>query len=164
VKRHIRLGRPWIWIPVAVVILAVSGFAVQRSVTVRTSWRVLPYQTLRLSDSGDGGTVTFKVPTPTSLDVARGYIETQHAVRLHVVSNTPWRIQAQIRNSDDIPAGLQLRNSSGVYVTLSDQPQIVAEGLNGVFEIGIDYRLQISSGDPFTPISPCEIIYTIMSD
>lgn len=161
--RHKRL---WIWIPVVVVILAISGFAVQRSVTIRTSWKVLPYQTLQLSDSRDEVTaVAFELPDPTPLDVARGYIESEHAVRLHVVSNTPWKIQAWARNRDiGSPITLQMRSHGGDYLILSSQPQILAHGLNGVFEISVDYRLPIGSDGDFAAQAPDEVVYTIMSD
>jgi len=161
--KHRRL---WIWIPVAVALLAVSGFAVQRSVSIRTSWKVLPYQTLRLSDPRDEVTaVAFELPDPTPLDVARGYIESEHAVRLHVVSNTPWKIQVSVRNQDmDSPTALQVRSHGGAYLTLSSQSQVLAYGLNGVFEISIDYRLPIGSDGDLAAQAPEEVVYTIMSD
>ena len=161
--KHKRL---WIWIPVAVVILAVSGFAVQRSVAIRTSWKVLPYQTLQLSDSRDEVTaIAFELPDPTPLDVARGYIESEHAVRLHVVSNTPWKIQVWVRNRvNDSSTVLQVRSHGGDYLALSSQPQILAQGLNGVFEISVDYRLPIGSDGGFAADAPEEVVYTIMSD
>lgn len=156
----------WIWVPVVVVFLAVSGFAVQRSVTIRTSWKVLPYQTLLLSDSRDEVTaVAFELPDPTPLDVSRGYIESEHAVRLHVVSNTPWKIQVSVRTGgDDSSSALQVRSHGGSYLTLSRQPQILAQGLNGVFEISVDYRLPMGSDGSFTDQAPGEVVYTIMSD
>jgi len=165
-SRRIKHGRLWIWIPIALVVLTVSGFAVQRSVTVRTSWKVLPYQTLRLSDSGEEvTTVAFKLPDPTPLDYARGYVEIDHAVRFHVVSNTPWKIQVWMRDSAiDSSADMQLRSHGEEYFALSGQPQILAQGLNGVFEISIDYRALLGADGKFSPKAPQEIVYTIMSD
>ena len=161
--KHKRL---WIWIPVVVVLLAVSGFAVQRSVIIRTSWKVLSYQTLQLSDSRDEVTaVAFELPDPTPLDITRGYIESEHAVRLHVVSNTPWKIQVSALNRDiDMSTALQVRSHGGEYLSLSSQPQILAQGLNGVFEISVDYRLVIGSDGDFAAQAPEEVVYTIMSD
>lgn len=158
--------RLWIWILAAVLVLAVSGFAVQRSVSIRTSWKVLPYQTLQLSDSRDAVTaVNFEFPEPTPLDTSRGYIETEHAVRLHVVSNTPWKIQVWVRNraDDDSPA-LQVRRQGGNYLDLSNQPQVLALGQNGVFEISVDYRLPAGSDGAFSTQATEEVVYTIMSD
>jgi hypothetical protein len=156
----------WIWGLAAVALLTVSGFAVQRSVTIRASWKVLPYQTLQLSDSRDEVTaVAFELPDPTPLDVSRGYIESEHAVRLHVVSNTPWKIQVWIlTDSDDSSAGLQVRSHGGNYLVLSSQPQILAQGLNGVFEIGVDYLLPIGLDGGFSDQAAGEVVYTIMSD
>ncbi|MBU1048691.1 hypothetical protein KKG90_01585 [Candidatus Bipolaricaulota bacterium] len=150
----------------AIVVLAVSGFAVQRSVTIRTSWKVLPYQTLQLNDSRDETTaVAFDVPEPTALDIARGYIESEHAVRLHVVSNTPWKIQVWVRNRSVEPTTvLQVRRHGGNYLELSGQPQILVQGLNGVFEISVDYRLQLEFDGTFATDPSAEIVYTIMSD
>ena len=165
-NRRIKHKRLWIWIPVALVVLAVSGFAVQRSVTVRTSWKVLPYQTLRLNDSREEVmSVAFDLPDPTPLDYARGYVEIDHAVRLHVVSNTPWKIQVWMRDSViDSSADMQLRSYGAEYFALSSQPQILAQGLNGVFEISIDYRMLLGADGKPSPQVPQEIIYTIMSD
>ena len=165
-SRRIKHERLWIWVPVALVVLAVSGFAVQRSVTVRTSWKVLPYQTLRLSDSGEEATaVAFDLPEPTPLDYVRGYVEIDHAVRFHVVSNTPWKIQVWMHSSAiNSSAGMQLRSHGREYFALSDQPQILAQGLNGVFEISIDYRIPLGVDGKFTSQAPQEVVYTIMSD
>ena len=156
----------WIWGLAAVVLLTVSGFAVQRSVTIRASWKVLPYQTLQLSNSRDDVTaVAVELPDPTPLDVSRGYIESEHAVRLHVVSNTPWKIQVWIRTGgDDSSTALQVRSHGGNYLDLSSQPQILAQGLNGVFEISVDYRLAIGSDGGFSDQAAEEVVYTIMSD
>jgi hypothetical protein len=165
-KLRIKPGRPWIWVAAAILILALSGLAIQQSVTVRASWKVLPYQTLRLGDAGDeAASVAFEIPEPTPLDYARGFIEAQHAVQLHVVSNTSWKIQVQLKDAQaGTSAGIQLRSHSGEYLILSVSPQIIAQGSNGVFEISIDYRLLLDSEGPFTPGAPREIIYTIMSN
>lgn len=164
--RRVKRERLWIWIPVVVVILAVSGFAVNRSTTIRASWRVLPYQTLRLSDSLDEvSAVAYEVPSPTPLDYARGYIETEHAVRLHVVSNTPWKIQVRVRDpAIALSSAMRLRNHGGEYFTPSIDPQILARGLNGVYEISIDYRMLLGLDGEFSSQPPLEIVYTIMSD
>ena len=70
---HRRKGKAWIWVLVTLIVLAVSGYAVQRSVTVRASWRVFPYQTLRLNDSrSDITAVAFDFPDPTMPTGNRG--------------------------------------------------------------------------------------------
>ena len=162
---HHRKSKAWIWVLVSLVLLAVSGFAVQRSVTIRASWKVLPYQTLRLNDSrSDVTSVAFEFPDPTPLDIARGYLESEHAVRLHVVSNTPWKIQVSIRASGNLSTSLQVRRHGEQYLNLSDQPQILAQGENGVFEVGVDYRLPIGNDGGFSDQGSEEVVYTIMSD
>jgi hypothetical protein len=97
--------------------------------------------------------------------MARGYIESEHAARLHVVSNTPWKIQVWVRNrSVDTSTVLQVRRHGGNYLQLSSQPQILAQGLNGVFEISVDFRLQQGFDGTFATDPSAEIVYTIMSD
>ena len=158
--------RLWIWIFAALLIVAVSGFAVQRSVTVRARWTVLPYQSLRLTGSGEEvSAFTFEHPNPTALDIARGYIEREHAMRLHVVSNTPWKIQIQYQSPGaDATSDMLIRQHGGDYLTLSDQPQILAQGANGVFEISIDYRLLAGSNGEFPSRPSADVVYTIMAD
>jgi hypothetical protein len=154
--------RLWIWIVGLVVVLAVTGFALQRSVTIRTSWKVLPYQSLRLSDSeNEVETNAFTFPEPTPLDRTRGYIEAEHAVRLHVVSNTSWKIQIRSASAN---ASVMIRKHGDEYFALSAQPKILAQGQNGVFEISVDYRLHANAGGEFDTNHPLEIVYTVMSD
>lgn len=43
-------------------------------------------------------------------------------------------------------------------------PQILAQGLNGIFEISIDYRLLPGSDGQFTSGAPQEAVHTIKSD
>jgi hypothetical protein len=161
-----RPGKLWIWIPAAILILAVSGYAVQRSVTIRADWKVLPYQTLRMSDSQEEiGAVVLALPEPTPLDYARGYLEVEHALRPHVVSNTRWTIQVRVLElGNALPLTLQARSHGGAYFPLSTQPQILATGLNGAFEISIDYRLPLGTDGEFSTDVPQEIVYTMMSD
>ncbi len=165
-RHDIKTSRLWIWIPIALALLAVSGFAVQRSVEVRASWKVLPYQTLQLNNSRDeSSVVAFELPEATSLDRARGYIESEHAVRLHVVSNTPWKVQVWVRSAQgEAFTSLQVRRHGGTYLDLSSQPQILAQGQNGVFEISVDYRISIGADGVVASQTPQEVVYTIMSD
>jgi len=73
-----------------------SVYAVEQPATVEVRWKILPYQTLRVLESGDEiSAVRYTIPEPSALDVSRGYIEDENAVRLHVVSNTSWKIQAR---------------------------------------------------------------------
>ncbi len=156
----------WIWIPLLVGVLAVSALAVQRSVVVRTQWKVLPYQTLQLSDAEHGGGErAFRFPDPTPLDEARGYIEAEHAVRLHVVSNTAWTIQARLA-SDATPtdSGVLVRRRGSEYVELTHQPRVLAQGDNGVFEISVDYRLLADSEGAFHPEPEISVVFTMMSN
>lgn len=165
-NQRMKRGRVLIWILCVLTIIAVSGIAVQHSVAIRASWKILPYQTLRLSGSGEEvASIAFNLPDPTPQDHVRGYIETEHAVRLHVVSNTPWKIQVRALDPRiDGLADVQLRSRGREYLTLSSRPQIIAQGLNGVFEVSIDYRLLLGDDGDFASGAPLEIIYTIMSD
>jgi len=158
--------RRWVLIALAVAVGAVAGFAVQQSVAVRASWKVLPYQTLRLSGSDNElDAVVLDIPDPTPLDVSQGYIEIEHAVRLHVVSNTPWKIQITAPDLPDALASLlQVRSHGDAYSGISAEPRVLAAGANGAFEISIDVRVLRDSDGTFTSDDPVRLVYTLMSD
>ena len=86
-------------------------------------------------------------------------------LRVVVVSNALWKIQVWVRSERaDSSTTLQVRSHGGVYLTLSSQQQILVHGLNGVFEISIDYRLPLGSDGDLEAQAPEEVVYTIMSD
>lgn len=165
-QRRAHRRRRWVLILLAVVLLAVTGFAVQHSVTVRASWKVLPYQTLRLTGSEQEiDAVSLEIPDPTPLDVSRGYIEIEHAVRLFVASNTPWKIQVTAPGlSESIASLLKVRSHGDAYGGISDQPRVLAAGSNGTFEISIDVRVMMDSSGTFPTGDPVRLVYTLMSD
>lgn len=145
-------------------IAAASAYAVQRSVTVELRWKVLPYQTLRLVGSGDDVTsVRYAVPAPSALDVARGYIEDENAVRLQVVSNTPWKLQVRLEGTAAEDAVL-IRGDGGSYEPLSDAPRLLARGEHGSFDLGVDYRVLLDENGSARIDDPLDLVYTIMSD
>jgi len=162
-----RWWKHWLWVGGLVLLAATAAYAARQSVTIQARWRVLPYQSLRFSGSTDEILATgYTVPPLTSLDVARGYIEEENAVRLHVVSNTPWKIQVWTDrpNLEGTPPGdVQVRRHGGEYVSIVDSPQLLAAGLHGTYEIGVDYRILL--GEDTTAFEePVEIVYTIMSE
>lgn len=58
-------------------------------------------------------------------------------------------IEVSVRNQDiGTPTALQVCSRSDAYFALSNQSQVPAYGLNGVFEISVDYRLPIVGEDP----------------
>lgn len=161
-----KVQRLWVWMILALGVLAVSGFAMKHSVSTRASWKVLPYQSLRLSDSTeDISAIAYIIPEVTPLDLARGYVDSEHAVRLHVVSNSPWKLQALVHDlAPTLVSRLQLRSHGDEYLTLSDQPQIIAQGRNGVFEISIDYRLLADQDGQLALESLPDVVFMMMSD
>ena len=81
------------------------------------------------------------------------------------MSNAPWKIQVWVRSERaDSSTTLHVRSHLGEYLALSSQPQILAQGLNGVFEISVDYRLPLGSDGDLVAQAPEEVVYTIMSD
>ncbi|MCK5247191.1 hypothetical protein KAR02_09845 [Candidatus Bipolaricaulota bacterium] len=95
--------------------------------------------------------VALEVPTPRLLDHVRGHIEIDHVVRLYIL---------EINESADV----RLKSHGGEYFALFSHPQILAQGLNGIFEISIDYRLLPGSDGEFTSGAPREVVHTIMSE
>jgi len=149
---------------VALLLLACVGvtcLAYDSSVTVEARWRVLPYQSLTLIGGGsDPSLVSVAVPTPTERDRARGYVESQGAVRVHVASNIAWKLQ--LRLAEPV-AGLEARRAGTEYVGLSTSPVVLAAGTYGSYDIDLDVRrlLRDDAGGESTPI---QLIATIMPE
>jgi len=164
-----RTGR-WI-IAIAIVLIgAICGVAVQQSTVVRAQWRILPYQSLQIDnrDAEAGATSSrLVVHEPTALDIQRGFMEHENAIRLHVVSNTRWMVQVWAEQSavGDLPiSAIQLRGDSGAFLQLSTTPQVLASGGNGVFELPIDYRIRLEGETSSVAGLGLEIVYTILSN
>lgn len=150
------------------VLLAVSAYAMEESVTVQARWRVLPYQTLRVAETGtELSSFLYTVPPPTALDRSRGYIEDENAARLRLASNTAWKIQVEIQNDDWIERGVtafELRQRGDEFLSVSEGPQVLARGSNGVYELDLDYRVSIDAETFDGMNEPILLLYTIMSE
>ena len=154
----------WLWIGALVVLVTLSVVAVQQSVTVRAQWKVLPYQTLRLDGGTDAASVSYSIPEPTALDVARGFIEDEHAVQLRVVSNTPWKIQVRVERGDDTGLDVLARRHGGSYAPLTEAAQILASGPHGSYDVGVDYRIPLGDDSDAWDEAAIDVVYTIMSE
>jgi hypothetical protein len=145
--------------------MAASAYAVQRSVTIHVRWKVLPYQTLRLVDgAGSDAAAGYAIPEPSALDLSRGYIEDENAVRLHVVSNTDWKIQVWIESSSGSQGDVWIRRHGGTYAPVTGSPAVLASGSHGTYDIGVDYRILLADGADAPAQEALDIVYTIMSD
>jgi len=162
--RETRRKSIWPWIGLLLLVVAASTYAVQRSVTIHVRWKVLPYQTLRFVDGARADAANgYAIPEPSPLDLDRGYIEDENAIRLHVVSNTAWKIQVWVE-SDDASQDVLIRKHGGTYVVLGTSPTVLASGSHGTYDLGVDYRVSLDDG-AFEPSDrPLDIVYTIMSD
>ncbi len=146
----------------------------QSSITAKISWTVLPFQELRITGSNSRGssiTTSYAMPQPDFLDLQRGYVEEMDSINLTINSNIPWKVQVW---TEDTSMGhthdglinkpisdFELREHGGAYFPISDTPQILTDGQQGSFEIGIDHRIVLGKnyhdGD-----YALEIVYTIM--
>jgi len=152
-------------IALLLLVAGASAYAVQQSVTVEVRWRVLPYQTLRLVGSGAQLTsATYAIPDPSALDLSRGYIEAENALRLQVVSNTPWKIQVWTESAERLPAGVLVRRQGGTYLPIGSAPQVLASGSHGTFDVAVDYRIPLDGDLDALRRMSLEIVYTLMSD
>ena len=159
------LRRLWVLIPL--VALAVGAVAVEDSVTVHLRWRVQPYQTLRLLGSPEASQVVYRIPTPTALDQARGYLEDANAVTLEIASNTPWKIQVELADGGVMPNGVSRfavgRRGEPLHA-VRPSPVVLADGANGTYEVSLDYRVYLDPNAPIDPDQPIVLVYTLMAD
>jgi hypothetical protein len=164
-----RIAASWrLWVLVPLVLVTVGTFAVEDAVTVHLRWRVLPYQTLRLSGSDKGvSQFVYRIPAPTALDRSRGFLEDMNAAALEIASNTPWKIQVELLDADRMPIGVrafELRSRGGAFVPVDGAPQVLASGANGVYEIALDYRVYLDPEAALEPDQPVVLVYTLMSN
>jgi hypothetical protein len=158
-------GRRLLLIGLLLLLGAGSAYAIQHSVTVDLRWKVLPYQTLRLLGADAELTSTaYRIREPSALDVARGFIEDENAVRLHLVSNTPWKIQVWIEGEERFGGLVLIRRHGGSYVPIGREAQVLASGSHGTFDIGIDFRVPLDQDLSDIRESSLDVVYTILSD
>jgi len=163
--RRIRRRALWLWIGGIVLVAAASAYAVQQSVAIHVRWKVLPYQTLRLVDgAGNDTSAGYAIPEPSALDRSRGYIEDENAVRLHVVSNTDWKIQVWIESGDASRDDVLVRRHGETYALITKSPMVLASGAHGTYDIGVDYRVPVGDEAGRSLREALDIVYTIMSD
>ncbi len=166
------------WVVFAAVLLAavvpLSAFAIQAKVTVKVSWTVLPIAILSIDGVGHGESlaVVTDIPAPTAADLARGYIEIPHAVRLNVYANTGWTVLVQalaptlgastsgdfLWPCEDLEVGV-----GGEFLPLSTRPQPLISGERGVHSFQVDYRVHLP---PELPEGDwrATVLYTITTD
>lgn len=150
----------------ALSLVAVAAYAVEKSVSVDVRWRILPYQTLRLAGSSQDVTaVSYSFRPASTLERSRGYIEDENAFRFRVVSNTPWRLQVRWANSSRsrLPS-VDVREHGRGYATLGDQPILLASGSNGTFDVGVDVRVALDGASSDGTDGEALLVCTIMPD
>lgn len=176
-RRKLRFRFSLSLLAVAMLCLAILAFAQQDSATVKVSWTVLPFQKLRIvgsSSEGPSVTASYALPQPTDFDLARGYLETESAIELSGASNIPWKVQVWTENQDMGQSfdGLATKSISdfklrehggGSYLTIAREPQVLASGQLGSFEIGVDYLVTLNENGEYRPGNyGLEITYVIM--
>lgn len=161
------MGRRWVWaVVLALSVVAVAAYAVEKSVSVDVRWRVLPYQTLRLAGSSEDVTaVSYSFRPASALERSRGYIEDENAFRFRIVSNTPWRLQVRWATSSGrgFPP-VRVREHGRGYAALGDQPVVLCSGSNGTFDVGIDVRVALDGSSPDRANGEALLVCTIMPD
>ena len=168
--------RALIVVVVVAVVISLMGLvlAEQRSVSVRVSWTVLPFQELRIAGStshGSSDTADYLMSQPDAFDLQQGYLEEMNSVDLTVNSNIPWKVQVWTESSDmgesndgsarKSISDFTLREHGGSYFSISKTPQILTSGNRGSFDIGVDHRILLGS-DYHPGNYGLEIVYTIM--
>jgi hypothetical protein len=142
-------------------LMGITVLAYDSSVNVEARWRVLPYQTLDLIGSaGDPSLVSVVLPAATDSDRARGYIESESAVRFHVASNIAWKLQLRLAEA---ATGLEVRRAGADFVDLATAPVVLAEGPFGVYDINLDVRRSVPRGAGAQTTS-VQFIATIMPE
>jgi hypothetical protein len=149
---------------ILLVLASVTALAYDSSVNVEVRWRVLPYQSLTLvGPNDDPALVSVSFPAPTEGDRARGYTESENALRLHVTSNVPWKVQLRFADSVGSPA-LEARQGGDEYVALSTQPLVLAAGPYGVYDLDLDLRRPLRDSGAAAGATAVQLIATIMPE
>jgi hypothetical protein len=107
--------------------------------------------------------VEVRFPAPTEGDRARGYTESENALRLHVASNVAWKVQLRFADSVGSPA-LEARQGGDEYVALSTQPLVLAAGPYGVYDLDLDLRRPLRDGEAAAGATAVQLIATIMPE
>jgi hypothetical protein len=142
--------------------IGVTALGYDSSVTVEARWHVLPYQSLRIAGTGsDASLVSISLPAATEADRERGYAEDLGAIRLHVASNTAWKVQ--LRLADPSGGDVETRETGEEYVGLSTAPMVLASGPYGVYDVSVDVRRLFGPGDDISDL-PIRLIATIMPE
>jgi len=134
------------------------------------SWSVQPFAVLSIkgsaSDESESSiSLPFHLPQPTAEDLERGYIEVPSALTLLARSNTSWQLfvhakERELGRSYDglyvkpisdfqLRARLRLQGQEGsepgdhlyLYLTISNEDQLLIQGERGEWEIKLDYRI-----------------------
>ena len=154
------------WKLSAVILLALAGvtaLAYDSSVNVEVRWRVLPDQSLTWVGPNDPSLVSVSFPAPAEGDRERGYTESENALRLHVTSNVPWKVQLRFADSAGVSA-LEARQGGDEYVALSTQPHVLAAGPYGVYDLELDLRRPLRDGEAGAGAAAVQLIATIMPE
>jgi len=117
--------------------VGVAALAYDASVDVAMRWRVLPYQSLKVAEAGDGPSPVF-VLRPEGAVAPDGFVESPAAMRLHVASNVPWQLYVRLDDSTPL-AGLEAR-CGGSSAPLSQVPVVLASGSHGAYDLAVDLR------------------------
>ena len=163
-QRRLRL---WSIALAVICVLGMQGSAVEESVTIHARWTVLPYQMLRIVGSEENPSdLAYRIPVPTAVDRAQGFIEQIDALRLEIVSNGAWKVVVWTEQTDldGRPVGdVWVRGQWGEFFAIGRQPQLLARGESGTFEISVDYRVFLDASSD-APRGTLSLIYLIMSD
>jgi hypothetical protein len=138
--------------------VGVTAWAYDAAVDVSVRWRVFPFQSLTVIGSGDDP-ASLLLPLTQGAAAADGYTESPDAIRLHVASNVPWKLQLRLDDSRSAP-GLEVRVGDG-FRALSSLPLVLASGSHGVYDVSVDLRWPASSLDE---ASSAQLVATIMPD
>ena len=146
------------FLPIAslsVVLFFAASAAAQTSASVNVAlgWKVLPYQSLTVTNRTDlGAGSRFELRSPTQADFSQGHIEIPGAVTLVAASNISWSVKVRAvetnmgRSADGTASkplcDFSLRANNGSYVPISNADQTLVSGGFGVATLVVDYRIE----------------------
>lgn len=153
-------------VPLALAALGASVFAVESSVDVNARWRVLPYQSLSIRGfDGRASRVTVSLSSLEGEAAVGGVAEHPRAIRLHVASNIPWKVQLRIEGIEpESGSRVEARRSAGPYVQLSNVPVVLASGPHGAYDIDVGLLLVVEGETGGADLRDARLIATILPD
>lgn len=129
-------------------------------------------ETVDSTSSGKKIVTKYDIPEPSDGDLSSGYLEEEDVAMLAVTSNVNWKVTVRssgryLGTSNDgtykKPVTDLMVGSSGQYSQVTTTPKTIVEEDPGVFNLGLDYKVQYDKSEYKPGSYEATLVYTISS-